>query len=270
MAEEKFLLGSGDLFLGVVPNVATATEGEILAALTNVGAIQGGAELTYSPTFVDVKSANRGTLMSFMTEEQVTFKTGLLQWDLGNIEKLSAAHFSEDNVQGTRRVGIGGLKDVPVNYLRFVHTKPDGKTLTVNIFKAQSQNGFALSFDNENPTVIDAEFKALSVTGKTNGNLVEIIDQVEVADAPTITAISPTSLAASDQPELITVTGTGFTPETVAIKDNFVGDDIVFRTLYDSPTQLTVEIKGLSAGSNTIRVQNGYVISDSFKTLTIS
>lgn len=174
--ENTILLGSGDLYLGQVdPN---ATETEISAALVNVGAISGGSQLIYKPTFKDIESANRGTIMSFLTKEEVTFKSGLLTWNLENLSKLSASHYSEDTTAGTRRIGIGGLKNVPVNYLRFVHTKPDGKTLTVNIFRAQSQSGFEITFDSEKEVVLDAEFKALAVIGKTDGNLVEIIEMI--------------------------------------------------------------------------------------------
>jgi hypothetical protein len=174
--EDTILLGSGDLYLGQVdPN---ATEEEIQAALVNVGAISGGATLTYKPTFQDVESANRGTIMSFLTKEEVTFKSGLLTWNLENLAKLSAASYSEDTTAGIRRIGIGGLNNVPVNYLRFVHTKPAGKKLTVNIFRAQSQSGFEIIFDPEKAVVLDAEFKALACIGKTDGNLVEIIEEL--------------------------------------------------------------------------------------------
>ena len=172
--EDNILLGSGDLFLGQVdPN---ATEQEIQAALVNVGAISGGATLVYKTKFQDVKSANRGTLMSFLTDEEITFKSGVLTWNLENISKLYPAKFTSDTTK--KRVGIGGLKNVPINYLRFVHTKPDGKKITVNIFKAQAQDGFDITFDSEKETVLDVTFKALSVTNKTDGNLVEIIEEL--------------------------------------------------------------------------------------------
>lgn len=174
--EDTILLGSGDLYLGKVdPN---ATETEIQAALVNVGAISGGATLTYKPSFHDIESANRGTIMSFLTKEEISFKSGILTWNLENLSKLSAASYSEDKTAGTRRIGLGGLKNVPVNYLRFVHTKPDGKKLTVNIFRAQAQSGFEITFDSEKETVIDAEFKALACIGKTDGNLVEIVEEI--------------------------------------------------------------------------------------------
>ena len=268
VAEDTYLLGSGDLFVGQVS--PTATESEINAALKNVGAISGGAALTYKPSFTDVKSANRGTIASFKSEEEMTFKSGILTWDLQNIEKLSAAYYSENEAAGTRRVGVGGMNNIPVNYLRFVHTKPDGLKLTVNMFKAQAQSGFELTFDSEKETVLDAEFKLLAVTGKNDGNLVEIIEEVGAQPAPVITGSTPTTMTVASQPSLIVVTGTGFTPETEVIIDLISGDDIPLRTFYDSSTQLTAEVKGLAAGSHVIKVRNGSTVSLANKTLTIS
>lgn len=170
------LLGSGKLFLGTVANVDTATETEITAALEEVGAISGGAVLEYKPSFQEIQSANYGIISSFKTKEEVTFKSGILTWNLKNLDKLSAAYYSETVTE--RRIGLGGTKNVPVNYLRFVHTKADGKTLTVNMFKAQNQEGFSITMDNEKETVIDATFKALASTSKTTGTLVEIIEKI--------------------------------------------------------------------------------------------
>jgi len=171
------LLGSGDLFLGVVePN---ATEAEIEAALVKIGEISGGATLTYKPTFKEVRGgAQNNILANFKTSEEVIFKTGLCTFYLQNISRLNAASYIEDTTAGKRRIGIGGLRDVPINFLRFVHYKPSGKRLIVNIFKAQNQKGFELNFDAEKETVLDMEFIAMAVPNKTDGNLVEIIEEI--------------------------------------------------------------------------------------------
>ncbi|WP_407268969.1 hypothetical protein [Radiobacillus sp. PE A8.2] len=183
MAKDDILLGSGQLFLGEIEDVETATESEIEAALEEVGHISSGAALSYSPEFYEVKGGELNQVIkTFLTNEEVTFTSGILTWNLKNIEKLVAASYSEDTEAGTRRIGIGGLKNVPMNYLRFVHTKQDtGKKLTVNIFKAQNQGGIELNFNPEEETVIDVEFKAIPAKGKADGNLVEIIDEVEAA-----------------------------------------------------------------------------------------
>lgn len=270
VSPETVLLGSGDLYIGYVS--PTATESEITSALKNIGYISGGASLTYKPSFYEVRAANGGVITSNKTDEEVTFKSGILTWNLENIEKLSAAYYSEDNAAGTRRVGIGGVKNIPINYLRFVHTKPDGLKLTLNVFKAQAQSGFELTFDKEKETIIDAEFKALSVAGKNDGNLVEIIEEVGAVPTPKVTSLSPSTITASSQPVLVRVNGTGFTQDSIVFKDNIAGNDVDFKTYYDSPTSLIAEITGLSASSASIGVRTGNVYTSvgDQKTLTVS
>lgn len=173
-AADPIVLGSGELYLGKVDNPETATETEIEAALKNVGAIEAGATLEYKPTIKEVKSANRGTLMRFVSEEEVTFDCGIMTWMVDNLASLAPATVETDAVTGTKKIKIGGRGMLPCNYLRFLHKKKDASgELIVNIFKAQATNGFSFTFDNENPLVLNYEFSALS---DTNGNLVEIIE----------------------------------------------------------------------------------------------
>jgi hypothetical protein len=269
--EDNIILGSGDLYLGQVTQ-ANPTEQQITDSLVKVGLITGGASLNYTPTFHDVMAANRkGVIASFLTQEQVTFTSGVLTWDLKNLSRLSAASFTDDELNGKRRVGIGGLSNVPVNYLRFVHTKPDGKKLTVNIFKAQAQNGFEFAFNSEQETVLDIEFKALTALDKTDGNLVEIIEEVGAVVAPKVTSISPTTFAVGAQPQVIVVTGTGFTPDSVVIKDLYTGVEPQYKTFYDSPTQLTAIVEGLPTGAQSIGVRTGTVDSGmNTRTVTVT
>ncbi|KUO66121.1 MAG: hypothetical protein APF84_12430 [Gracilibacter sp. BRH_c7a] len=175
---DPIILGSGELYLGTVANPETATEIEIEAALKNIGAIESGATLTYKPSIQEVKSANRGTIMRFVSEEEVTFDCGILTWKVDNLALLAPATVATDGTTGTKTVKIGAKGMLPVNYLRFIHTKKDGSgTLTVNISKAQNTNGFKFSFDKENPLSVGYEFSALA---DTSGNLVDIIETFEV------------------------------------------------------------------------------------------
>ncbi len=170
---EPIILGSGELYLGKVENPETADETTIETALKNVGAIESGATLSYKPTIQNVKAANRGHIMSFVTDEEVTFDCGILTWKLDNLANLAPATVEEDKVKGTKKIKIGRKGMIPVNYLRFVHKKKDGTgDIIVNIYKAQAVNGFQFAF-SEKPTVVNYEFTALS---DKNGNLVEIIE----------------------------------------------------------------------------------------------
>lgn len=177
---DPIVLGSGELYLGKVDNVEEADEATIAAALKNVGAIDSGAQLQYSNTIKEIKSANRGTLMRFVSDEEIKFNCGVLTWLVDNLALLAPATVTTDAVTGTKTVKIGGKGMLPVNYLRFVHKKKDGSgELTVNIFKVQATNGFSFTFDNENPLTVNYEFSALS---DNNGNLCEIIETFVVPE----------------------------------------------------------------------------------------
>lgn len=183
MATQNVLLGSGELFVldsVAVPDPVNATESDIDNNLIKIGEISGGATLTYSTEFKAVKGGKLNQeITRFLTNEEVIFKSGLLTWDMSNISKLLAVDYSEDGVNNTRRIGIGGMSNVPINYMRFVHTKKeDGKDIKINMFKAQNQKGIELNFDPENETVIDLEFKLLADNARSNGNIVEIVEEI--------------------------------------------------------------------------------------------
>ncbi|TCT16404.1 hypothetical protein EDC18_102423 [Natranaerovirga pectinivora] len=171
---EKFVVGSGELYLGKINNPETASEEEIVSALKNVGAIEAGATLSYTPTIIDIEAANRGLIDRIVTREEVTFNCGIMTWLIDNLAVLSPASIDVDEITGVKKVKIGGKTKLPVNYLRFLHEKKDGSgELIVNIAKAQSVNGFSLDFNKDNATSINYEFSALS---DKSGNLVEIIE----------------------------------------------------------------------------------------------
>ena len=174
---DPIILGSGELYLGTVENPETADEATIEAALKNVGAIESGATLNYKPTIKKIKSANRGTLMSFITDDEVTFDCGIITWVIDNISRLAPATVTTDAETGTKTMKIKSMGSLPVNYLRFIHQKKsEPGTITVNFLKAQNTNGFKFTFDNENPLSVAYEFTALA---DNNGNLVEIIETFE-------------------------------------------------------------------------------------------
>jgi hypothetical protein len=180
MAEQTTLLGSGTLLIGEGINPATATEEEIDLALEEVGVISSGASLTIAGEYVEVRGGQYNQVIdTFRTNESCTFSTGICTWDLEKMSKFTSSSYSEDTTVGERRLGIGGLPMVKPSYLRFEHVKKDGKKIKINMFKAQNQGELVLNFNNEDPSVQEYEFKLLAEKAKTNGNLVEIIEEIE-------------------------------------------------------------------------------------------
>lgn len=187
---DNYVLGSGELYLGTIENVETANEETIAKALENVGAIESGASLSYTPTTKPIESGNRGVIAQILTKEEVKFKTGIITWCIENLSRLAPAKMVEDTEQGTKTLTLGRQGLIPVNYLRFVH-KGNGYDLIINIFKASSEGGFEFTFDKENPLSVNYEFIALS---KMNGSLVEIIEKTHKVPSGETTALLGFSL----------------------------------------------------------------------------
>jgi hypothetical protein len=176
----EILFGAGDIY--IVPetlDLETATEAEITAALVKVGESNGEATLAIEYEFVDVRGGVGNQLLkSFMTSESVSFNAGIVTYDMKNISEFIAATYNEDTAGGKRTLGIGGVKNVPIKRLRFVHTKEDGKTITLDMHKAQNRNGLEWTFNNEEASVFEFEFTLFADKSKTNGNIVTITEEI--------------------------------------------------------------------------------------------
>lgn len=173
----KILLGSGKIYIAELE-----TDGSIptdLVGSTNlIGDISGGAELSYVPTVYDVVNDDNVVRKSYITQEEVMLKSGVLTWDLTNLEKLTVGGTYTAAVPGTSpaTLTIGGIKSVKQYAIAFVHTEEDF-TVTV-ILKGSNQKGYSIKFDKEKEVVIDAEFKAIA---DANGILVTVTEEEIVA-----------------------------------------------------------------------------------------
>lgn len=260
-SSEPILLGAGELYLGTVANPETATEAEIVAALVNIGAISGGAEIQYKPSVKEVRSSNRGLLLNFVTQEDVSFKTGVITWSLDNLARIAPATVTTDGGTGTKTFKLQASANLSVNYLRFVHTKRNNTgTITLNIYKTQATNGFKFEFDRDKPVSIDYEFTALA---DDNGNYLEIIETFTGSAAKTLTSISCI-------PSSMTLTASSSTGQINIL--GFYNND--FNDRVSNPTGTTFESSAAnivtvnSAGTLT-RVANGTAtITASNSTLT--
>lgn len=158
--KNEILLGAGELYLYEF-NESTLPSDEVIETEThNVGHTQGGASIDYKPTKYDVENSYGKIVKSFITKEEITFKSGLLTWIMDNIALLSCAVVSVDPVSKQRTLTFGGggqsLKNVLV---RFVHTKANGKKVRFTMI-GQGGNGFTIEF-NDKEVVVDAEITAI-------------------------------------------------------------------------------------------------------------
>ncbi|WP_297637948.1 hypothetical protein [uncultured Clostridium sp.] len=167
-------LGSGELYIkefaGTMPENAALEVAE-----NKIGDIQGGATVSYKPNVYTVVGDSGVTHKCFVTDSEVTFKSGILTWDNEVLEKISlCGELTKTAGKSTLKLGKrGAIK----NYIvRFVHTKDDNKKYRVTIV-GTSQNGFELAFAGDKETVIHAEF----VAGTLDADGTKLILEEEIA-----------------------------------------------------------------------------------------
>ena len=158
---EQVILGSGDLYIVAYAGGTIPADNLIEIADNKIGHIKGGASLEYKPTEKEISSDTGEILKRFVISEEITFKSGILTWDLETLTKVMANCEFSDNDEGLRTVKIGGkgARVMSEYIIHFVHTEADGNKFKVTLVGTAS-NGFTLAFAPDNETVIDAEFKA--------------------------------------------------------------------------------------------------------------
>lgn len=158
---EKIVLGSGKLYIDeFVTALPEDTAIEVESKL--LGYIQGGATLSYKPTFYEAKDDLGMVSKKVITEEEATLKSGVMTWNGETLKKLCAtARVTEDTTQKIRTVKIGGIGnyDGKKYVIHFVHEDSIDGDIRMTIV-GSNEAGFELAFAKDKETVINAEFKA--------------------------------------------------------------------------------------------------------------
>lgn len=164
MDGERIVLGSGYLYISEFDSKTKAipTNEEIEKDENLLGLIQGGAEVTYKPSYYEAKDDMGKVSKTILTEEEATLKSGIMTWCGKTIEKLcETARVIEDKVKKIRTVKIGGVGNATGKkyVIHFVHKDETDGDIRVTIV-GNNQAGFSFAFAKDKETVIDAEFKA--------------------------------------------------------------------------------------------------------------
>lgn len=172
---DTVVLGDGELYLAYYKDVINTdgslkAETDIVAALKMVGAIDSGATITYKPTNQTVKAVNRAKFY-YKTDEETTFKSGTLNFIPDNIGFVAPVIQTVDSTTGIKKLVVGGKKQSPNIYLRYIHEEPDGSKIQVDMTNCQCTNGTDFAF-NDKPVVLDMEFESL--TGMTDAGCMTI------------------------------------------------------------------------------------------------
>lgn len=164
MDGERIVLGSGYLYISEFDSKTKAipTNVEIEKDENLLGLIQGGAEVTYKPSYYEAKDDMGKVSKTILTEEEATLKSGIMTWCGKTLEKLcETARVIEDKVKKIRTVKIGGVGNATGKkyVIHFVHKDETDGDIRVTIV-GNNQAGFSFAFAKDKETVIDAEFKA--------------------------------------------------------------------------------------------------------------
>lgn len=160
---EQIILGSGDLYVcAYTAGSAIPSDATIETEANKIGYISGGASLEYKPTELEVKDDSGAFMKRFTISEEVTFKSGVLTWNVETLQKLSQVNSYSDR-EGVRTLKLGGkgAREMTQYVVHFVHNyNASNNNLKITLVGTAS-NGFSLSFAKDSETVIDAEFKAV-------------------------------------------------------------------------------------------------------------
>ncbi|WGX77590.1 hypothetical protein QJS64_20230 (plasmid) [Paraclostridium bifermentans] len=158
MDKNEIMLGSGEIYMmeftgEKIPEHATLEVDE-----NNVGYCNSGFKIDYKPKKYDVKNQYGRVVKSFITDEQISVKTGIITWDLDKLALLSTAKITEDAEKKIKKLTFGGGGSLKTVLLRFVHDE-NGKKLRFTMI-GQGGNGFGLDFGDKE-TTINAELQGI-------------------------------------------------------------------------------------------------------------
>lgn len=192
--EKRIVLGSGKLY--VKEFEGTIPENEVIETDDNLlGYIQGGATLSYTPTFYEAKDDLGLVSKKFITEEEAILKSGIMTWNSSTLTKLSAtARVTEEESKRTVKIGGTTNYDGKSYVIRFVHKDKQDGDIRITIV-GSNEAGFEFAFAKDKETVINAEFKAQPCDDE--GTLIiyeeEIKTQTQTVQAETAKTVKNTN-----------------------------------------------------------------------------
>lgn len=176
---DEILLGAGEVYMYEFTGTGIPAHETIETPEHNVGHTSGGASVEYKPTKYDVENSYGQIVRSFITKEEITFKTGLLAWKLANLALLTTAKFKEDSSKKTRTLTFGGGGSLKNVLIRFVHVKENDKKIRFTMI-GNAGNGFTIGFAGKEVSV-DAEITAIEVIKNFLASFEEELTDEEVA-----------------------------------------------------------------------------------------
>lgn len=160
LSPNNVILGAGELYLSEFTGAAVPEHATIETDANNVGHTSGGAQFSYTPTVYEVENSYGKVVKRKITKTECTFTSGILTFDPQKIGLLTNATITEDTEKSLSKITFGANNPMKNVLVRFVHTKDDGKKIRLTLI-ANATNGFNMSFQGGQETVIDAELSAI-------------------------------------------------------------------------------------------------------------
>lgn len=157
---ERIILGSGKLYVATWDGTTIPEDATIEVESNLLGLIQGGASLSYTPTFYEAKDDLGLVSKKFITEEVAILKSGIMTFSADTLKKLiSTGTLTTTATERTLKIG-GAVNFVDTKYVvHFVHKDEVDGDVRVTIV-GSNNTGLELAFAKDKETVINAEFSA--------------------------------------------------------------------------------------------------------------
>jgi len=158
---ERIVLGSGKLYVATWDGETIPPDETIEVESNLLGLIQGGASLTYTPTFYEAKDDLGLVSKKFITEEVAILKSGIMTFSAETLKKLiSTGTLTSTQTERTLKIG-GAVNYIDTKYvIHFCHSDAVDGDVRVTIV-GSNNTGLELAFAKDKETVINAEFHAV-------------------------------------------------------------------------------------------------------------
>ena len=167
-------IGHADIYVSDYTGSIPADE-TLEVAGNMLGKVKGGASIEYKPTEKEVMSDDKTVQERYEVGCEVTVKAGVLTLNGSKVKSMVANGEYEDDAENHVRIlklGSNSISPMKKYVVRLVH--PINNTLKYRAtILATASDGFGIAFNPENETVIDAAFKAMSMSDGTKLILAE-------------------------------------------------------------------------------------------------
>jgi hypothetical protein len=207
-----------------------------------LGYIEKGATLTYKATFKKFSDDMGKVKRSKLTDEDVTFKFGLISWVYSKLNSLcSTCRITEGN--GKRTIKIGGVEndDGKKHLFRFVHPDKQLGDLRITIVGTNT-GGLSLKYAPDDSTTVEPEISAEPSDNEGTLVIMEETDPVaETLGSLTVTSAAGTTTgktAVSVSPAL--TSGNSYKYKTAAtVSIPALNDTTADYTAWDGSSEIT-------------------------------